>query len=165
MLIYWAAAPLVVAAYVWACTLVYEVPAGARRPFLVALLVYLPFPLLRALYLLPGLAWFALIGLAVPAALVERIGVRAALARGRRARPRRLRPRARLARRARPRRRRRRDTLIALLHTQSEASARVALALADVVLSPLLYLGGALLYADQAARVGSPRSERRRNGR
>ena len=30
--------------------------------------------------------------------------------------------------------------------------------LADLVLSPLLYLGGALLYLDQAARVGSRRT-------
>jgi hypothetical protein len=164
VLIYWAAAPLVVAAYVRACTLVYKVSA-VRAAYVVALLVYLVFPPLRALYLVPGLAWFAFIGLAVPAVLVERIGVRAALARGRELG--------------------RADyvhslgslaalvlvvgvadnTLIALLHTQSQASARIALALSDLVLSPLLYLGGALLYADQAARVGSPRSERRRNGR
>ena len=45
--------------------------------------------------------------------------------------------------------------LAALLHTQSDNSARVALFLADLVLSPLLFLGGALLYQDQAARVGS----------
>ena len=38
-------------------------------------------------------------------------------------------------------------TLQRLLHSQSDTSARVALLLADVVLSPLLYLGGALLYA------------------
>jgi len=37
---------------------------------LLALLVYLPFPALRALYLIPGLAWFAFIGLAVPVAMV-----------------------------------------------------------------------------------------------
>ena len=164
VLIYWAAAPLVVAAYVRACTLVYKVPA-VRTAYVVALLVYAVVPPLRALSLVPGLAWFAFIGRAVPAALGERIGVRAALARGRELG--------------------RADyvhslgslsalvlvvgvadnTLIALLHTQSQASARIALALSDLVLSPLLYLGGALLYADQAARVGSPRSERRRNGR
>ncbi len=46
-------------------------------------------------------------------------------------------------------------TLTALLRTQGEASARAALALADVVLSPLLFLGGAMLYLDQAARAAA----------
>ncbi len=45
-------------------------------------------------------------------------------------------------------------TLTTLLHSMGDASPRVALGLADVVLSPLLYLGGAMLYGDQAARVG-----------
>ena len=83
VLIYWAAAPLVVAAYVRACTLVYKVPRGADGRTSSPCSSTRPFPPLRALYLVPGLAWFAFIGLAVPAALVERIGVRAALARGR----------------------------------------------------------------------------------
>ena len=38
----------------------------------------------------------------------------------------------------------------------------VAVFLADVVVSPLLFIGGALLYVDQAARVGSSPRERRR---
>ena len=162
VLVYWAAGPLVVVAYVRACSLVYQVPPS-RTAYLVASVVYLAFPPLRALYLLPGLAWLAFIGLAVPAAMVERLGFREALARGRALGA--------------------ADyvhslgslaalvlvvgiadnTLIALLHSQSEASARVALALSDIVLSPLLYLGGALLYADQAARVGSPRRDRKRS--
>ena len=41
-----------------------------------------PFPLLVTIFVLPGLAWLALLGLAVPAALVENLGVRAALVRG-----------------------------------------------------------------------------------
>ena len=45
-------------------------------------LIYFPFPLLAALFVLPGLAWFALIGLAVPAAIAEGLGVRDALRRG-----------------------------------------------------------------------------------
>ena len=118
-----------------------------------AILVYLPFPALRAVYILPGLAWFAFIGLAVPAAMVERLGFRDALERGRRlgladyvhalgslaalvvvvgvaA-----------------------DTLSALLHTQGDNGQRVAVFVSDLVLSPMLYLGAALLYVDQAARV------------
>ena len=159
--IYWAATPLFVLAYVRACALLLEASV-TRAAVIVAVLVYLPFPALHAGYILPGLAWFALVGLAVPAALVERIGVRDALRRGRELG--------------------RADyihslgslaalvvvvgiaeiTLGALLHTQSGASARVALFLADLVLTPMLYVGGAMLYTDQAARVGSPRSDRRR---
>jgi hypothetical protein len=47
-----------------------------------------------------------------------------------------------------------------------DASQRAALALADVVLSPLLFLGGAMLYLDQAARVtpGNPEGGRRTPG-
>jgi uncharacterized membrane protein len=52
-------------------------------------------------------------------------------------------------------------TLIALLRSQGDNGQRIAHALADLVLSPLLYLGGALLYVDQAARVGSGRPHRR----
>jgi hypothetical protein len=38
---------------------------------------------------------------------------------------------------------------------------RVSILLADIVLGPLLFLGGALLFADLAARVGTTRDERR----
>jgi len=154
-IVYWIAAPFVVGAYVYACGRIHHVPVTTGA-VLIGLLVYLPFPALRALYILPGIAWFTFIGLAVPAALVEKLGVRAALARGRE---------LGLA-----------DyvhalgslatlvlvvgiaelTLSALLHTTGNTSARVALFLADVVLTPLLFIGGALLYTDQAARVRSP---------
>ena len=160
-LAFWIAAPLISAAFVYACVLVH----GGRPTatvFAIALLIYMPFPALRAVYLLPGIAWFAFIGLAVPAALVERLSFRPALIRGRE-----------LAMS---------DyvhalgslaalvivvgvagqTLSTLLRTQGDSSQRIALALADLVLSPLLYLGGALLYLDQAARVGSRRSKPRR---
>jgi hypothetical protein len=158
--VFWAATPLLVAAFVYACTVVHR-QAVTRAAILVALLVYLPFPALRAIFLLPGVAWFAFIGLAVPAALVERLSVRDALVRGRQLGQ--------------------ADyvhalgslaalvlvvgladlTLTALLRSQGDHSQRVALALADLVLSPLLYLGGAQLYLDQAARIGSRRPNRR----
>jgi hypothetical protein len=164
LLIFYAAAPLMVGAYLWACALVCAV-RPTRQAFVVGLLVYLPFPVLRAIYTLPGLAWFALAGLAVPAALVEGKRTRAALRRG-----------IELGRA---------DyvhalgslcalvivvgvgdtTLTSLLRTQGETSARAALALADLVLSPMLYLGGAMLYLDQAARVGLPRAVRGRRSR
>jgi hypothetical protein len=158
MLVYWAATPLFVGAYVWACRLLHGV-RPTRVAVGVAILVYLPFPALRAVYILPGLAWFALIGLAVPAAMVERLGFRDALERGRRlgladyvhalgslaalvvvvgvaA-----------------------DTLSALLHTQGDNGQRVAVFVSDLVLSPMLYLGAALLYVDQAARVVGSRRD------
>jgi hypothetical protein len=160
ILIFWGAAPLIAAAYVWACAVVHDVPPAAA-PFLLALLIYLPFPLLRSVFILPAVAWFALVGLAVPAALLEKVPMRAAFARG-----------LELGRA---------DfvhalgalatlvivvgvgeiTLTTLLRTQGQASARGALVLADVVLSPLLYLGGAMLYLDQAARLGARQEARR----
>ena len=42
-----------------------------------------------------------------------------------------------------------------LLRDQADAAVRVAVFLADLVVSPLLFLGAALLYFDQAARVRS----------
>jgi hypothetical protein len=160
MLVYWAATPLFVAAYIRACAIVHGTRPN-RVAIAVAVLIYLPFPALRAVFILPGLAWFALIGLAVPAAMLEQLGFRDALVRGRQlgvadyvhalgslaalvivvgisA-----------------------NILSELLNTQSDNSQRVAVFLSDLVLSPLLYLGGALLYVDQAARVGSGRPHRR----
>ena len=162
LLIFLAAGPLIVAAYVWGCSLVLHARPTVTA-FLVGTLIYLPFPALRAVLFLPGIAWFAFIGLAVPAAMVEKTRFREALVRGRML-----------------------GTtdyvhalgslailvlvvgigeeaLTAALHSQGDNSQRVALFISDLVLSPLLYLGGALLYVDQAARVGSRRSERRRN--
>jgi len=158
MLVYWALTPLFVLAFIWACMLVHNRPA-TRTAVAVALLVYLPFPALRAVFILPGVAWFALLGLAVPAAMVEMLRFRDALVRGRRLGT--------------------ADyahalgslaalvvvvgvagnTLSALLHTQGDNGQRLAVFLSDLVLSPLLFLGGALLYLDQAARVvGSARA-------
>ena len=157
-LVYWALTPLFVAAFVFACRIVHGRPA-TRTAVGVALLVYLPFPALRALFILPGIAWFALFGLAVPAAMLEGLRFRDALARGRQLGS--------------------ADyahalgslaalvvvvgiagnTLSALLHSQGDNSQRIALFLSDLVLSPLLFLGGLLLYLDQAARVvGSARA-------
>jgi hypothetical protein len=159
-IIFWAATPLFVVAYVRACQIV--LAGRLTRPAVaVAVIVYVPFPALHAAYILPGIAWFALVGLAVPAAMLERLDVRSALRRGRELGA--------------------ADyvhsfgslaaltlvvgiaeiTLGAVLHTQSGASARVALFLADLVLTPLLYVGGAMLYVDQAARVRSSRPHRR----
>ena len=49
-----------------------------------------------------------------------------------------------------------------LLSSQADATVRVAIFLADLSLSPLLFLGAAIVYVDLAARVGLSREERRR---
>jgi len=115
--------------------------------------VWLPFPALRAAYILPRLAWLAFIGLAVPAAMVERTGFRESLVRGRR-----------LGLVAYAHALGSLCTLVivvgiaanvlgAVLHSQSETGLRVAVFLSELVLSPLLYLGSAILYVDQSARL------------
>jgi hypothetical protein len=42
-----------------------------------------------------------------------------------------------------------------VLRAQGDNTIRTAIFLADVVVSPILFLGAALLYVDQAARVRS----------
>ena len=158
-----AAIPLLTAAYVAACL----VACGERAPsrtiataFAAGMLVILPVPLLVLVYVLPAVAWLALVGLVVPVVLVERLPLRAALRRA-----------VTLARA---------DyvhalgalaaatvifaltkiMLILLLHGTADAAERVALFLADLVLSPLLFLVPALLYFDQAARSDAPPTRR-----
>jgi len=161
-LLLWAFAPLVTASYVAACAI-----AGGVRPsrratlvaFAVGLLVFAPFPLLFRIFVLPGLAFLALYGLAVPAAVLERLPARAALRRG-----------LELGKA---------DfvhalgslctvalvyfltrtVLLLLLRGQGDATERIAGFLADLVLSPLVFLGGALLYYDQAARARSSKPD------
>jgi hypothetical protein len=48
-----------------------------------------------------------------------------------------------------------RQVLVALLHGQADEAVRVAAFLADLVLAPVMLLGAAVLYQDQAARVVS----------
>jgi len=151
-LILWAFTPVFSAAYVRAASLVHEKP-WSWPAFAAALVVFLPFPILVRLYLLPGLVWFALLGLAVPAAVAERLDARSALRRG-----------WQLARA---------DlvhaigglvtlglvyfvtryALLVTIHQFGDQSQTAAGTLADLVLSPLLFVGAALLYTDQAARV------------
>jgi hypothetical protein len=133
---------------------------GTVAAAIVGALIYLPFPLLTALFILPGLAWFALIGLAVPAALAEGLGVRDALRRG-----------IALGRADYVHALGGLATLVMLVFvTQIAASLllqgfadnseRAAAFLAGLVLSPVLFFGAALLYVDQVARVGTTREER-----
>lgn len=160
MVVFWAATPLFVAAYLWACRIVLDRPPTMTAA-LVAILIWLPFPALRAIFILPGLAWLAFLGLAVPAAVKERLTFREALVRGRRLGvadyTHALGSLAALVLVVGISE----QTLIALLRSQGQDGQRAAYVLADLVLTPLLYLAGALLYLDQAARVGSPRPHRR----
>jgi hypothetical protein len=147
-------------------------PVGRGRHLAVALaagfIAFLPLSVSR-LWIFPGiylivLAWLALVGLAVPAALVERRGFVAALRRG-----------VQLARADYVHALGSLATLVItifltglvlffLLRELSDQALRVAALLALLVLSPVFMLGAAILYLDQAARVKSgPRPRRTRD--
>ena len=156
-------APILSLAYVLACLVAHETQ-WTRSTFLRALgagtIAFLPVPFLVLVYVLPGLAWLALVGLVVPAVLYEDLSVRAGFARA-----------LRLARA---------DyvhalgslatlvivfvltrlVLVVLLHGQANATARIAAFLGDLVISPLILVGAALLYFDQAARMRYSPDER-----
>jgi hypothetical protein len=122
------------------------------RATLVGTLLFLPAAALFPWFILASVAWLALVGLAVPVAVLEGAGLRAAVVRG-----------LRLGRvdyvhavgslaalfvvfvlvRM---------LLVQLLHAQADHTVRVAAFLADTFLSPLLFFGAALLYVDQEAR-------------
>jgi hypothetical protein len=161
-------AVILTAGFVGASVLVSPQPVTRRsllRAFGIGLLVYLPVPFLAAIFVLPAIAWLAYVGLAVPAAVIENRGFRPALSRG-----------MELARA---------DyvhtvgalaalaivgflaqgVLFFVLRGAGEATKYAAAYLAGLIISPLLFLGAALLYFDQAARlVGSAsRPRRRRN--
>ena len=165
----WAFSPALTASFVGASVLALGRPVP-RRQLLVALaagvIVFLPGPLLLRVYVLPLVLWFALAGMAVPAAVAEGLGLRRALRRG-----------VELGRA---------DyvhaaaaiatavivyvlsrlVLAVLLHSQADAAERASAFLADLVLSPILFLVPALLYFDQAARAplaSASRPRRRRD--
>jgi hypothetical protein len=170
-LVLWLCAPLLTASYVGAAAIVggrrLELRPAARA-FALGLLVFAPVPVLVRIYVLPAVAWLAFVGLAVPVAVLERRRLRDSLVRGRElGQADYVHALGSLA------------TLVIvyvltrtvlhfLLHSQGDAEQRVALGLADVVLSPLVFLGSALLYYDQAARLrdvrSSTRPRRKRDG-
>ena len=153
------------AAYVRAVWLVTAPHAPDRRrlawAFIAALVLFIPFPLLANIYLIPAAIWLALFSLGVPAALVEGTGPWASLKRS---------LTLSLA-----------DFVHALgsaaaffllvffgqigariaLHVGGDISARSAVVVADLAFVPVLFLGLAMLYFDQAARVDSGTPTRR----
>jgi hypothetical protein len=147
---------LISATFVWACVVVLEASPSHRRllaAWLVGWLVFAPAPFLVLAFVVPGLLWLAAVGLVVPVLIVEELPVGAALSRA-----------WRLARA---------DfthaigslftlavvvllsqsVLVFVLRGFGDAGISAALFLASVVLSPLLFVGAALLYVDQAARA------------
>jgi hypothetical protein len=155
-LLLWACAPVLTAAYVRASMLVAGRPVPRRvlvSAWLAGLIVFVPFPVLYRLYVLPGIALFGLVGLGVPAAVHEGLGVRDALRRawrlGRADPVHAVGGIAALALIYGVTR----YMLLILLATQGDQAQAVAALLADLVLSPILFVGAALLYVDQAARV------------
>lgn len=152
--------------YVGAAVIVAAGPVPRRRllvAFVAGLIVFVPFPALVQLYVLPAIAWLALVGLAVPTAVLEGTGVIASLKRG-----------YRLGRA---------DYVHSLgamaalgivfylstrvlalaLNAGSGQAAEIARPLAEGVLWPVVVLGASLLYFDQAARLESGRPRARRS--
>jgi hypothetical protein len=144
------------ATYVGACVLVLERRPGDKRlvvAWLAGWLVFVPVPFLVLGLIIPALAWLAALGLVVPILVVEDRRVGAALARawqlGRADYVHAIGSLGTLA--------------VLVLLTQAVlaftlrnfggAAVSVAFFLASVTVSPLLLIGAALLYVDQAARV------------
>ena len=151
-----AAAPLLTAAYIAASALVGAV-APTRRSLTVALVsgvvVFVPAAALSGWFALLAVAWLAFAGFVVPVAVIERTRLRETFVRARRlARADFVHAVGGLAALAivyllvR-------QVLVVLLKTQGDAAERIAVFLADLVLSPIVFVGAALLYFDQAARV------------
>jgi hypothetical protein len=166
-----AAGPVLLSAsYAGAIALVRPVARGrqVRIALAVGSLAFLPLCVSR-LWIFPGiyllaLGWLALVGLSVPAALVERRGFVDALRRGMQlARADYIHAIGSLA------------TLVITtfltglvlffaLREASDQAIRVAGLLAILVLAPVFMLGAAVLYLDQSARVESgTRTRRKRN--
>jgi hypothetical protein len=147
---------LISGSYVAACVLVLGRRPSNRRlvvAWLIGWLVFAPAPYLVFAFVLPALAWLAAFGLVVPVLVVEDIKPRAAFGRAwRLARADYVHVLGSLA-----------TLAIVVLLTQGmlafilRGSGGTALStaffLANVIISPLLFIGSALLYVDQRARV------------
>jgi hypothetical protein len=158
------AAPVFSAAYAYACRLEAESPPS-RRSWAIAVavgtLVFVPAALLFPWFALAAVLWLGLAGLAVPAAILEGRSVTASLRRGfELGRADYLHAAGSLA------------TLVILfflmriglallLESQADNTVRTAIFLSDAILAPLLFIGGAILYVDQDARLRSRRDPRK----
>jgi hypothetical protein len=154
-------AVLLSAAYVAAVALVADRPVRLGPAFAAGLVVFLPFQFLLVLLVLPALAWLAAVGLAVPVLALEQRrfldGFRRAFALARADVVHAL------------------GTLAALAIVVFVATAMMTFVLRDfgdqavtaasfiawAIVSPVFFLGAALLYYDQAARLDSAGPQRR----
>jgi hypothetical protein len=162
--LFWAA-PFFSAAYAAAAVLA----SGERRPartWIVAIalgtVAFVPAAILFPWFALAAIAWLAVFGNVVPVVMIEQRPAKTAFARafavaradlvhaiGGLATLAILFGLTRLA-------------LGFLLRSQADNALRSSIFLADTVLAPILLLGGALLFIDLRARVGSPRRAKRR---
>ncbi len=144
--------------YVAASSMAAELRPGGRSlvtALVIGVLVFAPVPFLTASLIFPGLIWLAFFGLAVPVALIEKKGLRGSVGRS-----------VALARV---------DfahalgslaalvivgflsalSLAFLLGQFGQQSRDLAALIPLLLVSPLLFLGSALLYFDQAARLAA----------
>ena len=153
---------LMTASYLGALTLAIDDPPARKALAIgaaVGYFVFVPALFLYSLFILPAVLWLGLFGLSVPAAVIEKVGFREALQRGYRlGRADYIHAAGSLA------------TLVIvafltatvlffLLRGASQVERSVAAFLSLLVISPILFLGAALLYFDQAARDPTRRSD------
>ena len=160
------AAPVFSGAFAYATRLVTPVEPPVRA-WVVAVgvgsFIFVPAALFFPWFAIAAVLWLALIGLAVPVAMLEGMSFAGSLRRGLElGRVDYVHAAGSLA------------TLVILffltrlglallLESQADNTVRTAIFLADTALAPLLFLGGALLYVDQEARLRS-RGEQRLDG-
>ena len=159
------AAPAFTLAYAWASAIVGDVRPGRAtwlRALLLGTLVFLPAAIFFPWFAILSVAWLALVGLVVPVVMIEDSPAGTALRRA-----------VELCRADYVHALGSLATLVIvfvlsrvalafLLREQADNTIRAAVFVADVIVSPLLFLGAALLYFDQSARV-SRTSERKRS--
>ncbi len=151
-------APAFTLAFARASAIAGEVSPRRRtwlRALVVGTLAFLPAAVFFPWFALLSVAWLALVGLVVPVVIIEDAPARTALRRAvELCRADYIHTLGSLA------------TLVIvfalsryalsfLLREQADNAVRAAIFIADLVVSPLLFLGSALLYFDQAARVRS----------
>lgn len=159
-----AAAPLFSLTYAAACAIDRPEPPPKRvwlTAVAVGTLTFLPVAAVFTWFKLAAVLWLGVAGHAVPAVMAERLRPLAALRRS-----------WELARADYVHAAGSFATLVLLfgltqvalgfvLRGQADATLRASLFLSDLTLSPLLYLGGVIVYVDLVARVGLDREERR----
>lgn len=147
---------LLSAAYVYASTVVLARRPSPRRlaiAWAAGWLAFVPAPFLLLGFILPAVAWLAAVGLVVPVLVAEELGLRAAFRRAwQLARADYVHALGSLA-----------TLAILVVITQgvlaflirgaANEALQTAFGLSSLVISPLVFLGAALLYVDQSARV------------